>query len=192
MNKAKKVPKTIRMGLTKSTPDGKNISIHHPNPNGKLRSRKAYRSLKSERNKLLPNMYKPYDSNAQNGAWQCPVKNCGELYTRKAGVLDHLKKVSRTQYFWVLTNHEQSRGHFNDELRDDGDGWFTKIGGPSTLRRKNDFREQQWIIANQKLLREDCERRNLIPEVENQYQDKSLSPEDIGREAAEALLKAIL
>ncbi|KFY87265.1 hypothetical protein V500_07068 [Pseudogymnoascus sp. VKM F-4518 (FW-2643)] len=116
----KPIPKTLALGLTKITPDGKVVSINHPNPTGEVRPRKsAYRSHKHQKAKLLPKGYTPDNSNAQNGSFQCPVKDCIHVFTRKAGLLLHM---------------ERENGHLHDTLRDDGDGTFTKIGPTHDMR----------------------------------------------------------
>ncbi|KFZ23789.1 hypothetical protein V502_01746 [Pseudogymnoascus sp. VKM F-4520 (FW-2644)] len=116
----KPIPKTLALGLTKITPDGKVVSINHPNPTGEVCPRKtAYRSHKHQKAKLLPKGYTPDNSNAQNGSFQCPVKDCIHVFTRKAGLLLHM---------------ERENGHLHDTLRDDGDGTFTKIGPAHDMR----------------------------------------------------------
>jgi hypothetical protein len=87
-------PKTVAMGKTKLDADGNTISIHHPNPTGKVLNKKQYRSLKNDRIMLLPQNYQARDSNAQNGEWQCPVHGCDSAFTRKAGLLMHMQRVS--------------------------------------------------------------------------------------------------
>lgn len=89
-----KIPKTIALGLTKKATDGRIISINHPNPTGKVLNKKQYRSLKNDRIMLLPQNYQARDSNAQNGEWQCPVDGCDAVFTRKAGLLMHMERVS--------------------------------------------------------------------------------------------------
>ncbi|OBT48422.1 hypothetical protein VE00_01117 [Pseudogymnoascus sp. WSF 3629] len=117
---AEKVPKTIALGLTKRAADGRIISINHPNPTGKVRNKRQYRSLKNDRIMLLPKSYQARDANAQNGQWQCPVHGCDNTFTRKAGLLLHM---------------ERPNGHKEDLLRDTGNGTFTKIDQAGDMRQ---------------------------------------------------------
>ncbi|ELR08752.1 hypothetical protein VC83_00321 [Pseudogymnoascus destructans] len=115
-------PKTVATGKTKIAADGRTISIHHPNPTGEVRTRKEYRSLKNERVNLLPVKYKAEDSNPQNGHFQCPVDGCVQVFTRKAGLYNHMKRKN---------------GHLQDTLHDNGDGTFSRVNGPQGLLRQN-------------------------------------------------------
>lgn len=58
-------------------------------------------SHKDENKHLLPVGYKAYNPDAQNGDWQCPVKGCGESYTRKYAVLKHMRGVCTLTTFAV-------------------------------------------------------------------------------------------
>ncbi|KFY49626.1 hypothetical protein V495_00522 [Pseudogymnoascus sp. VKM F-4514 (FW-929)] len=110
----KPIPKTIAAGRIKRTPDGRVISINHPNPTGKARQKRPYRSLMAQRAGLLPAKYRAENPHPQNGAWNCPVEGCDSVFTRKAGLMNHIQRVN---------------GHANDVLTDNGNGTFRKVKG---------------------------------------------------------------
>jgi hypothetical protein len=92
----KPIPKTIAAGRIKKTPDGRVISINHPNPSGKARPKRPYRSLMAQRATLLPARYRAENPHPQNGAWNCPVEGCDSVFTRKAGLMNHIQRVCWT------------------------------------------------------------------------------------------------